>query len=89
MVGIADLMVGHRKFEQYQQELRAIPPPPAPDPADLFPKLSAADEKEAILRAKLGYYGMLGTAGRILLLLGTGMLGLGCIRFRLFSRRSR
>jgi hypothetical protein len=80
MVGVADLVVAYRKVDQYRHELRAIPPPPAPEPAELFPKLSAADEKEAILRAKLGYYNLLGTAGRILVLVGLGAIALGWLR---------
>lgn len=89
MVGVADLVVGYRKVEQYRHELRALPPPPTPDPAELFPKLSAADEREDILRAKLGYYGMLSTTGRYLALLGAGAMAAGYIRFRMLRARSR
>jgi hypothetical protein len=92
VVGMANLVVGYRKVEQYRYELRTVPPPPPPEPAELFPKLSAADEKEAILRGKLGYYGLVSTAGRILLLVGAGSVALGCLRARSFrtgSRRSR
>ena len=89
MVGVADLMVGYRKVVQYRQELRALPAPPSPDPAELFPKLSAADEREDILRAKLGYYGMLSTTGRILALLGAGAMAAGYLRFRMLRSRSR
>ena len=89
MVGVADLVVGYRKVEQYRQELRALPPPPAPDPAELFPKLSANDEREDILRAKLGYYGMLSMTGRILALIGAAAMAGGYVRFRMLRARSR
>jgi hypothetical protein len=89
MVGIADLVAGYRKVEQYRQELRDLPPPPPPDPAELFPKLSAADEREDILRAKLGYYGMLTTTGRILAILGATSLAVGYVRIRMLRARSR
>lgn len=89
MVGVADLVAGYRKLEQYQQELRALPPPPPPDPAELFPKASAADERESILRAKISYYGMLTTTGRILAVLGGVGLVLGYARHRVLFARSR
>jgi hypothetical protein len=88
-VGAADLVVGYRKIREYRQELEAIPPAPPQDPAQLFPRLSAADEKEAILRAKLGYYGTLSTAGRVLILVGVGSCALGVLRARLASARLR
>jgi len=89
MVGALDLVVGYRKTLEYRQELQAVPPPPPQDPAELFPKLSASDEKEAILRAKLGYYGMLSLAGRVLILIGAGLLALGVARTRSALARSR
>ena len=90
MVGVADLVAGYRKLDQYQQELRALPPPPPPNPAELFPKASAADERESILHAKIGYYGMLTMTGRILTLLGGVCVALGYTRHRLRLRaRSR
>ena len=89
MVGVADLLAGYRKIEQYRQELRALPPPPPANPAELFPKLSAADEREDILHAKLGYYGMLAMTGRILALLGIASMSIGYARFRLLRARSR
>ena len=89
MVGVADLVAGYRKVEQYRQELRALPPPPPPNPAELFPKASAADERETILRAKLGYYGLLTTAGRILALLGFTSVVVGYARHRMLRARSR
>jgi hypothetical protein len=89
MVGVADLVAGYRKLDQYQQELRALPPPPPPNPAELFPKASAADERESILHAKLGYYGMLTTTGRILALRGGMCLALGYARHRVLLARSR
>ena len=89
MVGVADLVAGYRKLDQYQQELRALPPPPPPNPAELFPKASAADERESILHAKLGYYGMLTTTGRVLALLGGMCLALGYARHRVLLARSR
>ena len=89
MVGVADLVAGYRKLDQYQQELLALPPPPPPNPAELFPKASAADERESILHAKLGYYGMLTKTGRILALLGGMCLVLGYARYRFLLARSR
>jgi len=88
-VGAADLVVGYRKIREYRQEIEAIPPARPQDPAQLFPRLSAADEKEAILRAKLGYYGTLLTAGRILILVGAGSCALGVLRARLANARLR
>lgn len=89
MVGVADLVAGYRKVEQYRYELRSLPQPPEPNPAELFPKASAADEREKILRAKLGYYGMLTTTGRILALLGFTSVAVGYARHRMLRARSR
>jgi hypothetical protein len=89
MVGVADFVAGYRKVEQYRHELRSLPSPPPPNPAELFPKASAADERENILHAKLGYYGMLTTTGRILALLGFTALAIGYTRHRMLRARSR
>ncbi|HWP65254.1 MAG TPA: hypothetical protein VNO26_04995 [Candidatus Limnocylindria bacterium] len=90
MVGVADVIAGYRKLEQYRQELRALPPPPPPNPAELFPKASAADERENILHAKISYYGMLTTTGRILVLIGAAAMAVGYVRHRVVQRaRSR
>jgi hypothetical protein len=89
MVGVADLVAGYRKLDQYRQELRALPPPPPVNPAELFPKASAADERESILHAKLGYYGMLTLTGRILALLGGACIAIGYARHRVLLARSR
>jgi hypothetical protein len=89
MVGAADLIAGYRKLDQYRQALHSLPKPPPPNPAELFPKASAADERENILRAKLGYYGMLTTTGRILALLGFTSVALGYARHRMLRARSR
>ena len=88
-VGLADLVVGYHKVDQYRQELRTLPPPPPPNPAELFPKLSAADEREDVLRAKLGYYGLLATTGRIFVMLGLVSAGVGWLRFRRARARLR
>lgn len=88
-VGVADLVAGYGKVEQYREELRLLPAPPSPDPAELFPKPSANDEREAILRAKLGYYGMLVTTGRILMLVGLASCGVGWVRHRMSLARLR
>jgi hypothetical protein len=88
-VGVADLVAGYRKVEQYRQELRALPAPPAADPAELFAKPSANDEREDILRAKLGYYGMLVMTGRILMLVGLASCGVGWARHRMARARLR
>lgn len=89
MVGALDLVAGYRKLDQYRQELRALPPPPSPNPTELFPKASAADERESILRAKLSYYGMLTLTGRIMTLLGGACIAIGYARHRVLLARSR
>jgi hypothetical protein len=51
-----------------------------PDPTQLYPKRTAADEKRAVVRAKVGYYELLRSAGRILVLLGLASVLIGVVR---------
>lgn len=79
-VGVPEVIIGHNKAREYRAELATLPPPTRhADPTQLYPELSAADEKRAVVEAKVGYYDLLRSAGRILLLLGVASLVIGIV----------
>lgn len=80
VVGTPEVVIGHRKAASYREALTHLPPrPSAPDPTQLYPKRSADDEQRAVVEAKIGYYDLLYSAGRVLVLLGLGLGLLGVV----------
>jgi len=80
-VGVPEVIIANGKTNEYRTErTRLQPPPPASSPTELYPKRTAADEKLAVIEAKLGYYRLLRSAGRFLVLVGVALVGIGALR---------
>lgn len=79
-VGTPEVIIGHNKAREYRDVLATLPPAARrTDPTRLYPERSAADEKRAVVEAKVGYYDLLRSAGRILVLLGLAGLVIGVV----------
>jgi len=81
-VGVADLLAGHAKLEEYRAVVREPLPPVPHDPAALFPKASEVQERHAVAAAKLAYYQLLVLVGQLLAALGVLLMGIGVFRQR-------
>lgn len=80
-VGSPEVIIGHNKVESYRTMLETLPPQARPaDPTQLYPKRTAVDEQRAVAEAKVGYYELLRSAGRALVLLGLVAVGIGVLR---------
>jgi len=79
LVGTAELVVGHRKTLEYQEEQAQLQPLPVRSPTALYPKPSVLEEKHAVVAAKIGYYELLTTAGRIVAFIGLAAVCIGAI----------
>jgi hypothetical protein len=80
-IGIGNVFAGHSKITQYEEVLHSTTPPSAPaDPAALFPAASEGEERHELALAKLGFYQLLVTAGRVLCALGVLLLSVGTLR---------
>ena len=86
-VGVGDLVAGHAKIAQYEDLLRATPPPAQTDPAALFPTASEGEERHQLARAKLAFYELLLTFGQLLSAAGFALIAVGVLRLRLRSAR--
>ncbi len=83
VVGTPEIMVGHSKARAYRTMLAALPSSPRPaDPTEVFPKPTGADEKRAVVVAKIGYYDLLSAAGRVLVVTGLLLIFLGIVHAR-------
>jgi hypothetical protein len=76
IVGAPEVIIGHTKSQSYRLSLKTLPPRArSADPTQLYPERTAEDEERAVVEAKVGYYELLWSAGRVLVLLGfTSML---------------
>lgn len=80
-VGTPEVIIGHTKAQSYRARREALPPRVRRvDPTELYPKPTAADERRAVIEGKIGYYELLESAGRILVLLGAVVVLLGTLR---------
>jgi hypothetical protein len=80
-VGIGNVISGQSKITQYEEVLHsATPPSPPADPAALFPAASEGEERHELALAKLAFYHLLVTAGRVLSALGAFLLCVGVLR---------
>jgi hypothetical protein len=90
LVGTPEVIIGHTKSESYRRELAQLPPGKVEaDPARLYPTRTATDEKRAVAEAKVGYYDLLRSAGRVLVLLGLASMAIGAVRPPRRTRRPR
>jgi len=79
-VGTPEVIIGHTKARSYRVMLETLPPAPRyVDPTQLYPKRTAADERRAVVEAKVGYYELLRSAGRVLVLLGFASAVIGVL----------
>jgi hypothetical protein len=79
-VGIGNVIAGQSKLEQYG-ELAALTQARAPrPPATLFPATTEGEERHALARAKVAFYQLLVTAGRLLTALGIAFFAIGALR---------
>lgn len=82
-VGVPEVIIGHTKAASYRAELESLPAPRREsDPTRLYPTLTDADEKRAVIEAKVGYYELLRSAGRLLVLGGLAVIAIGLLRER-------
>lgn len=80
-VGSPEVIIGHTKANSYRDMLATLPPPERrADPTELYPKRTAIDEQRAVVEAKVGYYDLLRSAGRALVLLGLVSIVVGILR---------
>ncbi len=79
-VGVGNVVTAYSKIDQYEELLRVTTPRVAPDPAALFPSVSEGEERHELARAKLAFYQLLLTAGRLLGAAGTFLVALGVLR---------
>lgn len=81
VVGLPEVIVGYTKGRAYRTALATLPAAPRPaDSTELFPKPTAADEKRAVIVAKIGYYDLLSAAGRVLVITGLLLVLVGIVR---------
>jgi hypothetical protein len=88
-VGLADMVAGRIKLEEYRVVLRTTPrqPPARRNPTALFPRASEAEQQIAIAQAKLGYYQLLFLVGQALAALGLLAIAVGAFQMRLRAVR--
>jgi hypothetical protein len=79
-VGIGNVIAGQSKVTQYEEVMHSATPSAPADPAALFPPTSEGDERHHLALAKLAFYELLVTAGRILCALGALLLSVGALR---------
>jgi hypothetical protein len=87
-VGVADMLAGGAKFEEYRAVVAEALPPVPHDPAALFPKASEAQERHAVAAAKLAFYQLLFVVGQLLAAVGVLLMGIGVVRQRLRTLRA-
>lgn len=89
-VGLADMVTGRVKVEEYRDVLRATPrqTPARRDPTALFPRASVAEQQIAIAQTKLGYYQLLFLVGQALAALGLLSIAVGAFQMRLRTMRA-
>ncbi len=88
-VGMADMIAGRGKLEEYQAIVAAAPVPVARTTATLFPSASEAEQEHQVAAAKLGFYQLLFLSGQVLSALGVVLLALGVLQLRLRGPRPR
>lgn len=81
-VGIADMLAGRAKLQEYRAVVAEAPGPAPHDPAALFPKASEAQERHAVAEAKLAFYQLLFLVGQLLAAGGVLLMGIGLFRQR-------
>lgn len=88
-VGLADMVTGRIKLDEYRAVLRAAPhqTPVHRNPTALFPRASEAEQQVAIAQTKLGYYQLLFLVGQALAALGLLSIAVGAFQMRLRSVR--
>lgn len=88
-VGLADMVAGRIKLEEYRVVLRTTPrqSPAHRNPTALFPRASEAEQQIAIAQAKLGYYQLLFLVGQALAALGLLAMAVGAFQMRLRAVR--
>jgi len=88
-VGLGNVIAGRTKIEQYGEVLRSAAATRTPvDPAALFPPASEGDERHELALAKLAFYQLLLTAGKLLAALGALLLSLGVVRLWMRAPRA-
>ncbi|MCW5891764.1 MAG: hypothetical protein KIT14_14625 [bacterium] len=89
-VGLADMVTGRIKVDEYRVVLRTTPrPTPAHrNPTALFPRASEAEQQIAIAQTKLGYYQLLFLVGQALAALGLLSIAVGAFQIRLRTMRA-
>ncbi len=82
LVGVGDTIAGRVKMAQYEEVLRKAPAREARSRPTLFPTATEGEERRAVAAAKLGFYRVLFTVGKILTLAGVLVLAAGIARVR-------
>jgi hypothetical protein len=87
-VGVADMLAGGSKLQEYRAVVAEALPPVPHDPAALFPKASEAQERHSVAQAKLAFYQLLFVVGQLLAAAGVLLMGVGLFRQRLRTLRT-
>jgi hypothetical protein len=87
-VGVADMLAGGSKLQEYRGVVAEALPPVPHDPAALFPKASEAQERHSVAQAKLAFYQLLFVVGQLLAAAGVLLMGVGLFRQRLRTLRT-
>lgn len=81
-VGLGNVVAGESKLGQYTELATTTAPHVPRTPATLFPATSEIEERHELARAKLAFYQLLVTAGRLLAAFGVAFVAIGVLRTR-------
>src|SRR3989442_8815905 len=87
-VGVGDVIAGWTKIGQYRELVRATASIERPDPAALFPTANEGQERHAVAVAKLAFYQLVVTTGRMLAAFGFALMAAGVLHVRIRTLRA-